>query len=280
MVFKAFIISLGLLASVQGAIESSTQTTLHRDPQVAMICPEKTGESGVRSYHNQYMTTAGKWATDFDEKATCKTDKVEILEYCKKVYPDLDINNIVEGARFSKIGNWCKFGRRKCKGPARWVKPYRCLAGPFQSDALLVPEHCLFDHIHNQTRCWDFDRWNHTASGACQERGMRVKSFAMLLPCGIDVFSGVEFVCCPEKKSERKAAAEVTTVASEASTQHENKEKLGSSVWPSELKLQEVEKLKDDDVASKVKKSGHKSVWSQVCLNLVKNTTKSGHKGR
>ena len=29
---------------------------------------------------------------------------------------------------------------------------------------------------------------------------MKVKSFAMLLPCGIDVFSGVEFVCCPMTK--------------------------------------------------------------------------------
>ena len=75
------------------------------------------------------------------------------------------------------------------------------LAGPFQSDALLVPEHCLFDHIHNQTRCWDFDMWNTTASNACKGRGMKVKSFAMLLPCGIDVFSGVEFVCCPVKNS-------------------------------------------------------------------------------
>ena len=75
----------------------------------------------------------------------------------------------------------------------------RSPAGPFQSDALLVPEHCLFDHIHNQTRCWDFDDWNRTAAAACGERGMRVKSFAMLLPCGIDVFSGVEFVCCPKK---------------------------------------------------------------------------------
>ena len=75
------------------------------------------------------------------------------------------------------------------------------LAGPFQSDALLVPEHCLFDHIHNQTRCWDFDMWNTTASNACKGRGMKVKSFAMLLPCGIDVFSGVEFVCCPMKNS-------------------------------------------------------------------------------
>jgi hypothetical protein len=30
---------------------------------------------------------------------------------------------------------------------------------------------------------------------------MKVKSFAMLLPCGIDVFSGVEFVCCPSSKA-------------------------------------------------------------------------------
>ena len=79
-------------------------------------------------------------------------------------------------------------------------------AGPFQSDALLVPEHCLFDHIHNQTRCWNFDAWNRTATGACADRGMRVKSFAMLLPCGIDVFSGVEFVCCPRKANNAAAA--------------------------------------------------------------------------
>lgn len=80
---------------------------------------------------------------------------------------------------------------------------YFCLGysteGPFQSDALLVPEKCVFDHIHNQSHCWPFDRWNQTASGACQERGMNLRSFAMLLPCGISLFSGVEFVCCPIK---------------------------------------------------------------------------------
>ena len=69
-----------------------------------------------------------------------------------------------------------------------------------------MPEHCLFDHVHNQSRCWDFDDWNRTASGACAERGMRVKDFAMLLPCGIDVFSGVEFVCCPRHNEDNKAA--------------------------------------------------------------------------
>ena len=82
-------------------------------------------------------------------------------------------------------------------------------AGPFQSDALLVPEHCLFDHIHNQTKCMNFDDWNRTAGEACGERGMRVKSFAMLLPCGIDVFSGVEFVCCPKKTNADKKGLSV-----------------------------------------------------------------------
>ena len=53
---------------------------------VAMICPEKTGEKLGKLYHNQYMSAEGKWTTDFDHKATCRQDKVEILEYCKKVY--------------------------------------------------------------------------------------------------------------------------------------------------------------------------------------------------
>lgn len=78
------------------------------------------------------------------------------------------------------------------------MKPFRCLEGPFQSDALLVPENCLFDHIHNQSKCWTFGRWNDTAAVACRDRGLQLRSFAMLLPCGISLFSGVEFVCCPK----------------------------------------------------------------------------------
>ena len=52
---------------------------------VAMICPGKQG-SDSRLFHNQYINPAdGKWTTDLDHKATCRQDKVEILEYCKKV---------------------------------------------------------------------------------------------------------------------------------------------------------------------------------------------------
>ncbi|KAI9588956.1 hypothetical protein GQX74_007125 [Glossina fuscipes] len=102
-----------------------------------------------------------------------------------QAYPNRDITNIVESSHYQKIGGWCR------------------QEGPFQSDALLVPEGCLFDHIHNASRCWPFVRWNQTGAAACQERGMQMRSFAMLLPCGISLFSGVEFVCCPKHFKKR-----------------------------------------------------------------------------
>lgn len=119
------------------------------------------------------------------------------------MYPKRDIRNIVESSRYYRLDGWCKAGQRCStgEGSVHWVKPYRCLEGDFQSDALLVPEHCLFDHIHNQSVCQSFDEWNRTAAQSCRGRAMRLRSFAMLLPCGVDIFSGVEFVCCPPASS-------------------------------------------------------------------------------
>lgn len=99
-----------------------------------------------------------------------------------------------------KIVSWdwttlCVVGRNALVTSVWWPN---FAEGQFQSDALLVPEGCLFDHIHNQSRCWQFDLWNTTADDACKARHLNLKAFAMLLPCGIDVFSGVEFVCCPK----------------------------------------------------------------------------------
>ena len=65
--------------------QSSPPESQRHDPMVAMVCPSKQGDPVDRLFHNQYLSSSGKWATDFDHKATCTTDKVEILEYCKKV---------------------------------------------------------------------------------------------------------------------------------------------------------------------------------------------------
>ncbi len=65
---------------------SNSPSRNHADPQVAMICPEKAFQGQPKMFHNQFVDQkTGKWVTDFDHKATCRTDKVEILEYCKKV---------------------------------------------------------------------------------------------------------------------------------------------------------------------------------------------------
>merc|ERR1712117_65664 len=227
---KCLLLTTGVVLSLDTAADNSNGSGRHFEPQVAMLCPEK-GELANKLFHNKFLSSAGKWESDTDIKATCKKDKVEILEYCKKVYPERDITNIVESSHYVKINSWCKLGKKKCRsGTQQWVKPFRCLEGPFQSDALLVPEHCLFDHIHNQTKCWNFDQWNGTAGRACTDRSMRLRSFAMLLPCGIDVFSGVEFVCCPAKKVRKERVTK--------------EEKTLASAWPEELKLKPL----DDDL--------------------------------
>ncbi|XP_043204902.1 amyloid-beta-like protein [Amphibalanus amphitrite] len=171
------------------------------EPQVAMVCDQPD------HYHNQYMDSAGRWVSDLDNKDGCLKNKEEILEYCKRVYPKLEITNIVESTHSFMVDDWCKLGHDKCQ-ESYLVKPYRCLEGKFQSDALLVPEPCQFDHIHNSSWCWDFDRWNQTADKACRDRGMALRSFAMLLPCGTDIFTGVEFVCCPLREATTQPPAQ------------------------------------------------------------------------
>ncbi|CAG9762941.1 unnamed protein product [Ceutorhynchus assimilis] len=200
-------IVVGILAEIEALEPNNLGSTTggavsHFEPQVAILCD--AGPRGQEAYQPKYMTEEGEWASDLRSKAACLKDKMDILNYCKMVYPKRDITNIVESSHYLKIASWCRAGatpgsqsRGKCK-TARWVKPFRCLEGPFQSDALLVPENCMFDHIHNQSNCWTFGRWNATAGNACQEKGLQLRSFAMLLPCGISLFSGVEFVCCPK----------------------------------------------------------------------------------
>jgi len=183
-----------LYALTLKGIGTDGPSPVHFEPQVAVLCDAKSDTP----YYSQYMSENGRWTSDTKHKVGCLKEKVDILDYCKKVYPKNDITNIVESSHYVKIGNWCKMGFNKCKH-TDWVKPYRCLEGQFQSDALLVPENCIFDHVHNQSKCWPFDRWNQTASQACQDRDHNLRSFAMLLPCGISLFSGVEFVCCPYK---------------------------------------------------------------------------------
>ena len=185
----------GYVEAVGGSVDMPQPRS---EPQVAMVCGQPA------RYHNQYMDTAGRWVSDLNHKEGCLENKEDILDYCKQLYPKLEITNIVESTHSYMIDDWCKVDHDKCQ-ESYLIKPYRCLEGKFQSDALLVPEPCQFDHIHNTSWCWDFDKWNQTAEKACRDRSMSLRSFAMLLPCGTDIFTGVEFVCCPLKEPATEA---------------------------------------------------------------------------
>ena len=66
------------------------------------------------------ISAPGKWESDTDLKATCKKDKVEILEYCKKVSDHggdhgddhgSDDDEEENGDRVLQEGRWCCLSR-------------------------------------------------------------------------------------------------------------------------------------------------------------------------
>lgn len=159
------------------------------EPMVAFICNKPA----------MHRVPSG-WVADDDSSKSCVKEPEEILKYCKKLYPDHDITNVLQATFKVTIPNWCGFNVTHChKHGNHSVRPFRCLVGPFQSEALLVPEHCIFDHYHDPRVCNEFDQCNETAMSKCSARGMTTQSFAMLWPCQEPGhFSGVEFVCCPK----------------------------------------------------------------------------------
>ncbi|XP_007466559.1 PREDICTED: amyloid beta A4 protein isoform X7 [Lipotes vexillifer] len=139
----------------------------------------------------------GKWESDPSGTKTCIGTKEGILQYCQEVYPELQITNVVEANQPVTIQNWCKRGRKQCKTHAHIVIPYRCLVGEFVSDALLVPDKCKFLHQERMDVCETHLHWHTVAKETCSEKSTNLHDYGMLLPCGIDKFRGVEFVCCP-----------------------------------------------------------------------------------
>lgn len=74
--------------------------------------------------------------------------------------------------------------------------------GDFESDALLVPPRCRFEHMHESSECRTHDAWRGRASDKCNSERMTLKDYGVLMPCGTGMFTGVEFVCCPPESSE------------------------------------------------------------------------------
>uniref|UniRef100_A0A7N6AJ93 Amyloid-beta A4 protein n=1 Tax=Anabas testudineus TaxID=64144 RepID=A0A7N6AJ93_ANATE len=169
------------------------------EPQVAMFCGKLNMHINVQS---------GKWEPDPSGTKSCIGTKEGILQYCQEVYPELQITNVVEANQPVSIQNWCKNGRKQCRSHMHIVVPYRCLVGEFVSDALLVPDKCKFLHQERMDQCESHLHWHTVAKESCGDRTMNLHDYGMLLPCGIDRFRGVEFVCCPAEAERDVESAE------------------------------------------------------------------------
>ncbi|KAL1022364.1 hypothetical protein UPYG_G00025710 [Umbra pygmaea] len=182
-----------VLATAGLAVEVPTDggPGLLAEPQVAMFCGKLNMHVDVQS---------GKWESDPSGTKSCIGTKEGILQYCQEVYPELQITNVVEANQPVSIQNWCKKGRKQCHSHLHIVVPYRCLVGEFVSDALLVPDKCKFLHQERMDMCESHLHWHTVAKESCGDRTLNLHDYGMLLPCGIDRFRGVEFVCCPSER--------------------------------------------------------------------------------
>ncbi|XP_018613947.1 amyloid-beta A4 protein-like isoform X1 [Scleropages formosus] len=192
---SVLLLVLAATAALGTEVPADGSMGLLAEPQVAMFC-------GRLNMHINVQT--GKWESDPSGTKSCIGTKEGILQYCQEVYPDLQITNVVEANQPVSIQNWCKKGRKQCRSHLHIVVPYRCLVGEFVSDALLVPDKCKFLHQERMDMCESHLHWHTVAKESCGDRTMNLHDYGMLLPCGIDRFRGVEFVCCPSE-SERES---------------------------------------------------------------------------
>ncbi|XP_068184627.1 amyloid beta (A4) precursor protein b isoform X2 [Antennarius striatus] len=196
----AFLLLLVATLTLSSEMPADDSVGLLTEPQVAMFCGKLNMHINVQS---------GKWESDPSGTKSCMGTKEGILQYCQEVYPELQITNVVEANQPISIQNWCKKGRKQCRSQTHIVVPYRCLVGEFVSDALLVPDKCKFLHQERMDQCESHLHWHTVAKESCGDRSMNLHDYGMLLPCGIDRFRGVEFVCCPSEAEHESDSAEL-----------------------------------------------------------------------
>lgn len=196
------------------------------EPQVAMFC-------GKLNMHVNVQT--GKWEPDPSGSKSCFQTKEEILQYCQEVYPDFQITNVVEANQPVSIDNWCKKGKKNCKGHSHIVLPYKCLVGDFVSDVLLVPEKCKFFHKERMDVCESHQHWQNVAREACMTEVMVLHSYGMLLPCAVDQFRGTEYVCCPQARKIEEPLSKDDDEEDDDEEEEEEEEELDYESYKSEF---------------------------------------------
>ncbi|XP_073426165.1 amyloid beta precursor like protein 2 isoform X5 [Dendrobates tinctorius] len=238
----ATVVVPGLSGYIEALAANAAAGFAVSEPQVAMFC-------GKLNMHVNVQT--GKWEPDPVGSKSCFTTKEEVLQYCQEVYPDFQITNVVEANQPVSIDNWCKPGKKNCKGHSHIVLPYKCLVGDFVSDVLLVPEQCKFFHKERMDMCESHQHWQNVAREACMMEVMVLHSYGMLLPCAVDQFRGTEYVCCPQVK---KMEEQPSKVEDDEEEEEEDEDDYDSykSEFPTEADVEDFTAAVEDEEEEEV----------------------------
>lgn len=166
--------------------------------------------------------------------SSCVHNEESILEFCQQVicfasffffginerislqaYPHLSIGNIVRLDTVLRFDNWCELvspsnangdNIRRCrtsKDIDEVVQPFRCLFLSSQREEIRLPStDCTMNSIIGNGECQRPEKWQQLASIECANKSMSLNSSIMTSDwCGLSSFRGIEFVCCPMKKS-------------------------------------------------------------------------------
>ncbi|XP_060028231.1 amyloid beta precursor like protein 1 [Erinaceus europaeus] len=154
------------------------------------------GHCGHLTLHRDLRT--GRWEPDPQLSHRCLRDPQRVLEYCRQMYPELQIARVEQASQAIPMESWCGDAQSgHCAHSHPQIVPFHCLPGEFVSEALLVPEGCRFLHQERMDQCESSTRRHQEAQEACSSQGLILHGSGMLLPCGADRFRGVEYVCCP-----------------------------------------------------------------------------------
>lgn len=144
----------------------------------------------------------------------CVNNEQSILEFCQQVYPSLRIGNIVRLDTVLRFEDWCELTSpidkngnnihrcKKVNGKEETVQSFRCLFMNSDRQAINLPSNdCSINSIIGSGECYRSEKWQELASEQCLNKSMTLTDSVMTMDwCGLSLFRGIEFVCCPKKK--------------------------------------------------------------------------------
>ena len=146
----------------------------------------------------------------------CSTTEKDILSLCQRVYPDLNVVNIIHYKSVINFKVWeCNNDKLNqnaisCLNYTEYTaQPYECLYGQFRSTELYIPKNCHFQHLFSNDGCKSYDHLYLLSKGKCKSLGLELNSSMLLQWCdafknGIGSFKGIEFTCCPDSSTSNK----------------------------------------------------------------------------